>query len=336
MENIKALENLPAPFDNPLVHRPYDRDSVEERVFNKLWMQEMHGLIVSEDVPVFGCVTGAVSGRTAQKLMDSLPEHLAQGAQLVLTGALSPEAEEPLSRLKKQFPRQVSVRPYSAANAAEIFSSADLFLPVEGEESVCKQAMRYGMVPVEEEISKSLALYRELEAWEAVQKRCMEHPEIVTVQLAYDSAAELRTLFGEYTNMLLEHDPSFASYLELQNYNAELAHLEEKYGLPEGRLYLARVDGAAAGCIGLRKLDSSRCEMKRLYVRPAYRGHHLARQLVQTVLADAKSIGYTEMLLDTLPFLQNAIRLYERFGFQETEAYNDSPVAATVFMKLKL
>lgn len=94
----------------------------------------------------------------------------------------------------------------------------------------------------------------------------------LTITPAYDVPQEIGELFAEYTGMLLENAPDFRQYLELQNYDDELLHLEAKYGLLDGRLYLARWDGAAAGCIGLRRLDSMRCEMKRLYVRPAFRG----------------------------------------------------------------
>ena len=90
-------------------------------------------------------------------------------------------------------------------------------------------------------------------------------PELV---LAYDRPADIGALFSEYTRMLVTEDPAFAAYLELQNYDEELRHLEGKYGLPDGRLYLALVGGTPAGCIALRKLDEERCELKRLYVRP--------------------------------------------------------------------
>ena len=88
----------------------------------------------------------------------------------------------------------------------------------------------------------------------------------------YDRPAEILSLFTEYTRMLVSHDPSFQIYLDIQHYEDEIRDLEAKYGRPEGRLYLALWDGEAAGCIALRKLDEERCEMKRLYVRPAFRG----------------------------------------------------------------
>ena len=154
--------------------------------------------------------------------------------------------------------------------------------------------------------------------------------------LAYDRPADIGTLFSEYTRMLVTEDPAFAAYLELQNYDEELRHLEGKYGLPDGRLYLALVDGTPAGCIALRKLDKERCELKRLYVRPAFRGRGLARLLTEQILRDARAIGYRKILLDTLPCLESAIRLYRSLGFTDAPRYNDSPLDTTLFLQRDL
>ena len=153
---------------------------------------------------------------------------------------------------------------------------------------------------------------------------------------AYSYKEEIGELFGEYTDMLVEGDPAFQAYLDLQNYDDELQHLEHKYGMPEGRLYLALADGAPAGCIGLRKIDDTSCELKRLYVRPSFRGQGLSRVLMDRILADARAIGYKVMLLDTLPFLQTALRLYKAYGFEEIERYNDSPMDTSIYMRLTL
>ena len=152
----------------------------------------------------------------------------------------------------------------------------------------------------------------------------------------YDHPAEILSLFTEYTQMLVSHDPSFQIYLDIQHYEDEIRDLEAKYGWPEGRLYLALWDGEAAGCIALRKLDEQRCEMKRLYVRPAFRGHKIGDVLVDRILQDAKAIGYRHMLLDTLPFLESAIHMYQKRGFYEIPCYNDSPVETTIFMQYDL
>lgn len=153
---------------------------------------------------------------------------------------------------------------------------------------------------------------------------------------AYEYAAEIGALFREYTDMLIEKAPSFRSYLEIQDYGEELRHLEEKYGPPYGRLYLAFCGGEPAGCIGLRKMDEENCEMKRLYVRPAYRGMHIGRRLVEKILEDAREIGYRHMFLDTLPFLQSAVRMYREYGFYEIPRYNDCPMESCIYMKLDL
>lgn len=153
---------------------------------------------------------------------------------------------------------------------------------------------------------------------------------------AYDHPQEVGELFSEYTDMLIAGDSTFREYLNIQNYDEELAHLEAKYGAPYGRLYLAYCDGKAAGCIGLRKLDECSCEMKRLYVRPQFRGNKLGERLARLIIADAKTIGYSHMLLDTLPFLESAVHMYKKLGFYTIDCYNDSPMSTSIYMKLDL
>lgn len=153
---------------------------------------------------------------------------------------------------------------------------------------------------------------------------------------AYDRPEEVLGLFAEYMDMLLEGDPTFAEYLQIQNYDDELRDLSHKYGLPEGRLYLAYWDGELAGSIALRKIDNERCELKRMYIKPAFRRRGIAKTLVLRLIEDAREIGYRYMLLDTLPFLQTAIRMYHNIGFYEIERYNDSPMDTSIYMKFDL
>ncbi len=153
---------------------------------------------------------------------------------------------------------------------------------------------------------------------------------------AYDHPGEIGELFTEYTNMLIEGDSSFQKYLDLQHYDEEIKHPESKYGGPYGRLYLAYCDGELSGCIGLKKIDEQNCEMKRLYVRPQFRGKKIGSRLVEKVITDAKEIGYKYMLLDTFPFLKPAIHMYTKFGFYPIERYNDNPMDESVYMKLDL
>ena len=160
--------------------------------------------------------------------------------------------------------------------------------------------------------------------------------EAVELLPGYDYPDEILSLFTEYTDMLVRLDPVFQRYLDIQHYEEEVRDLSAKYGPLDGRLYLARADGHAAGCIALRKLDQERCEMKRLYVRPAYRGRHIARRLVDRLIADARDAGYRRMLLDTLPCLSDAVRMYRKLGFHDIPRYNDSPLDTTLFMELEL
>ena len=153
---------------------------------------------------------------------------------------------------------------------------------------------------------------------------------------AYDRKETVRELFTEYTAMLVKEDPEFGKYLQKQNFDGELEHLERKYGMPAGRLYLLYADGVPAGCIGMRKLDEENCEMKRLYVRTEFRGRNFGEMLVKKLLEDARREGYSSMLLDTLPFLKTAIHIYKRMGFYAIGSYNGSPMEGLVYLKYDL
>ncbi|MGN1170723.1 MAG: GNAT family N-acetyltransferase [Lachnospiraceae bacterium] len=159
---------------------------------------------------------------------------------------------------------------------------------------------------------------------------------VVEIVPACDKPQEIGVLFSEYTDMLVAGDSTFREYLAIQHYDQELEHLEIKYGEPYGRLYAAYCDGELAGCIGLRKIDEQNCEMKRLYVRPKFRGKQIGNQLIEKIIEDAKAIGYSYMLLDTLPFLESAIHMYRKCGFYEIECYNDSPMDTSIYMRLDL
>ena len=152
----------------------------------------------------------------------------------------------------------------------------------------------------------------------------------------YSKSNDVRTLFNEYTAMLIKGDPKFRHYLELQNYDDELAHLDHKYGRPNGRLYLAYQEDELVGCIALKRANETTCEMKRLYVRPTFRGKGIADKLLTHLIADARQIGYRQMRLDTLPFLNAAIKLYQKHGFYEIPPYNDNPMGTSIYMTLDL
>ncbi len=147
---------------------------------------------------------------------------------------------------------------------------------------------------------------------------------------------EIKSLFNEYTEMLVQKDEKFKNYLELQNYDHEIENLEKKYGRPHGRLYLVLFDNSPIGCIALRKIDEVNCELKRLYIKPQYRGKNIGSTLIKLVTDDAKEIGYKHILLDTLPFLTTAIDLYKKLGFYVIESYNNSPMDNLIYLKYDL
>ncbi|MBQ5428004.1 MAG: GNAT family N-acetyltransferase [Oscillospiraceae bacterium] len=153
---------------------------------------------------------------------------------------------------------------------------------------------------------------------------------------AFDRRNELIPLYEEYAAMLLETDPVFARSLAQQNYDEEILHLEEKYAPPKGQIYLVFVDGELAGCVGMKPSDDSHAELKRLYVRPAFRGRNLGETLTRRIMDDARKAGYRYLRLDTLPGLKNALKLYRRLGFRETDPYYDCLVPGTIFMEIEL
>ena len=158
----------------------------------------------------------------------------------------------------------------------------------------------------------------------------------ITIIPAYQERKAIQELLVEYASMVVAEDPQYADFLEIQRFDSEVANPEEKYGRPGCRLYLVEADGAPAGCIAMQKLDEARCEMKRLYIRPAFRGKGIARRLVEMLLADARQDGYEAMVLDTFPFLRHALHLYRDMGFYEISSYNNSPLASTIYMRKDL
>ena len=139
-----------------------------------------------------------------------------------------------------------------------------------------------------------------------------------------------RGLFNEYAARL-NIDLCF------QNFDQEVAGLPGNYAPPSGRLLLAIEGKQIAGCIALRSSGDGDCEMKRLYVRPEFRGQGLGKKLVTTLLDAAREIGYQRMRLDTLPgAMDEAIALYRSFGFREIAPYYHNPVQGALFMELLL
>ena len=135
----------------------------------------------------------------------------------------------------------------------------------------------------------------------------------------------VRALFTEYAD-------SLGIDLSFQDFDHELATLAAFYE----QILLASEDDCAAGCVALRRLDDTTCEMKRLYVRPTFRGRNLGRRLAEQIIGNARRAGYGRMRLDTLPGMTTAIPLYESLGFVAIPPYRFNPIAGTKFMELTL
>jgi len=151
----------------------------------------------------------------------------------------------------------------------------------------------------------------------------------IEIRAAYEEIDSVRGLFNEYTHML-------GVNLDFQKYDEELDGLPGKYDLPDGRLYIAKVEDQTAGCIGLRRFDDSACEMKRLFVRPQFRRLKVGRLLAEKVIQEAKMIGYKHLVLDTLAQLETASILYKSLGFYEIEPYYLNPLDNPLYMRLDL
>lgn len=140
---------------------------------------------------------------------------------------------------------------------------------------------------------------------------------------------QVRILFGEYAGLVAEA-------LCFQNFDRELEALPGQYAPPGGVLLLARDADAATGCVALRRLDAGTGEMKRLYVREAYRGSGLGRRLAEAVIEAARTRKYGRIVLDTLPKLAPAIALYRDLGFRETGPYLACPTPGAICFELKV
>jgi GNAT superfamily N-acetyltransferase len=141
---------------------------------------------------------------------------------------------------------------------------------------------------------------------------------------------QVRELFLEYAN-------SLGFSLCFQSFDQELAGLPGDYAPPEGRLLLAECEGQLAGCVGLHRLNEEVCEMKRLYLRPAFRGKGLGRRLAEEILRQAGEIGYRRLRLDTVePVMKDAVAMYRRLGFREIAPYRENPMAGTLYLEVDL
>lgn len=152
--------------------------------------------------------------------------------------------------------------------------------------------------------------------------------KIVTVE----SSRQIETI----RELFLEYAKSLNFDLCFQGFDKELESLPGKYAAPDGRLLLALYEEKISGCVGLWKVNDQVCEMKRLWVRPKFRGKKIGRQLAEFVIEQARIIGYSKMKLDTIDTMTEAIKLYVSLGFQSTSAYRYNPVEGAEYMELDL
>lgn len=154
---------------------------------------------------------------------------------------------------------------------------------------------------------------------------------ISTTQAESDAQiAAIRRLFLDYAQ-------SLGFSLCFQSFDHELASLPGDYAPPDGRLLLAASNGDPAGCVALRKLGSEICEIKRLFVRPQYRGQGLGRELAEKIIAEARQLKYKKLRLDTVePLMKTAVAMYRQLGFREIPPYRQNPIAGALYMELEL
>ncbi|HYX70215.1 MAG TPA: GNAT family N-acetyltransferase [Terriglobales bacterium] len=150
--------------------------------------------------------------------------------------------------------------------------------------------------------------------------------------------AESREQIEQARKLFLEYVEWLGFSLCFQGFDQELAELPWEYAPPSGRLLLAcAAGGEPAGCVALHRLEAGVCEMKRLYVRPAYQGQGVGRALAEAVIGEARGIGYQRMRLDTVADkMQTAVAMYRALGFREIPPYRENPMAHTLYMELDL
>ena len=171
-----------------------------------------------------------------------------------------------------------------------------------------------------------------------INNRSFSVPAVSSVVSGFSLVqVESNTQIAQARELFLEYAQSLGFSLCFQNFDQELASLPGDYAPPAGRLLLAEYEGQLVGCVALRKLGDAVCEMKRLYLRPQFRGKGLGRALADRIIVEARGIGYRRMRLDTVePVMKDAVAMYREIGFQEIAPYRKNPIAVALYLELKL
>lgn len=149
--------------------------------------------------------------------------------------------------------------------------------------------------------------------------------------------ADSPSQIAQARELFLEYAQSLGFSLCFQGFDQELASLPGDYAPPEGRLLLAEYEGKLAGCVALHRFESEICEMKRLYLRPAFRGKGIGGSLAEKIIREAQLAGYKRMRLDTVePVMKDAVQMYRKLGFKEIAPYRANPMNGTIYMELVL
>ncbi len=191
---------------------------------------------------------------------------------------------------------------------------------------------KYGFQLVDTKLNTTWADYSMMEElWEYDQNKKIE---LIPGEKDLPHMAEL---IKEYTDDIISTGKEeVKACLSSQHLDEELLDLERKYSGPNNRMYIAKINGEIAGSVCVTENDKDYCEIKRLYVRPAFRGSGLGGVLLEKAIVEARDIGYHYMRLDTFPFMESAIRMYEKRGFYSIEKYNDNPAPNAIFLQLDL
>jgi GNAT superfamily N-acetyltransferase len=147
---------------------------------------------------------------------------------------------------------------------------------------------------------------------------------------------ETATDFDNGKRLFNQYIQSLDFELTFQDVDRELAEIAVEYNTPSGALLLVYDGDKAIACAGVRKIDSTTAELKRMFVDPGYRGHQLGQKLLQMALAVSKQLGYSSIRLDTVPQMRSAIKLYESAGFREIDPYRFNPMPGAIFMEKEL